>query len=334
MNPQHASEILTASAGKRIAVLGDLMLDRYIGGKASRISQEAPVPVVAVDDAHDVPGGAANVVRNLLALGAEVSAFGLIGADSAGGRLRELLREMGAHQDGVIESVFRKTTEKTRVLANRQQVVRIDTEDTHAPTDEENEAIVTALELHIRAGNVDALIVEDYAKGLITPDLVSRVLASANAANIPASLDPHPANPSHANGITAMTPNRAEAFQLAGLFESPPAADPTQDEALANVAKVLADRWGVANLLITLGPQGMILFREGASPRHVETRAREVFDVSGAGDTVIATLTLALAAGAPIEDAADLANHAAGVVVAKMGTAVVSPKELLASFES
>ncbi len=333
MNRSRASTLLTICEGNRIAVVGDLMLDRYVSGRASRISQEAPVPVVAVDDTHDVPGGAANVARNLLALGAHVNVFGLVGSDPAGARLHELLVDMGAGVNGIKKSPFRKTTEKTRVMANRQQVVRIDTEDTHPPSPDEESEIVNALMAAINNGEVDAVIIEDYAKGLITPGLLKKVISHANAAGCPIALDPHPAQVMTARGITAMTPNRSEAFQLAGAFEHKPAHDPLQDKALGDVAKTLIANWGVRYLLITLGPQGMILFRDDADPRHVETRAQEVFDVSGAGDTVIATLTLALAAEASIEDAADLANHAAGIVVGKMGTAVVGREELLASFE-
>ncbi len=332
MNRVSATELLSQCENIRIAVVGDLMLDRYVSGKASRISQEAPVPVVAVDDTHDVPGGAANVVRNLVALGANVSAFGVLGQDDAGARLRAMMIELGARVDGLIESESRRTTEKTRVLANRQQVVRIDTEDSHAASAEEEKSLRKTLYRAIDNGEIDALIVEDYAKGVITPSLVSGLIERANAAAIPVALDPHPANVMRLKGITAMTPNRAEAFQLAGLFESKPAPNPLEDTALANVAKSLADSWGVRYLLITLGPQGMILFRDGAQPRHVPTKAQEVYDVSGAGDTVIATLALALAADASIEDAADLANHAAGIVVGKAGTAVVEREELLASF--
>jgi D-beta-D-heptose 7-phosphate kinase/D-beta-D-heptose 1-phosphate adenosyltransferase len=332
MNQSHASEILTACEGKRIAVIGDLMLDRYVSGKSSRISQEAPVPVVAVDDTRDVPGGAANVVRNIVALGANVSVFGVVGADAAGERLRAMLADSGVNVDAILESESRRTTEKTRVLANRQQVVRIDTEDTHPATTLEETELKQSLRHAIVEGEIDAIIVEDYAKGLVTPGLVTTILAQAEKAEISVALDPHPANIMHTDGITAMTPNRSEAFQLAGLFESKPVADPLKDEALFNAAKVLAERYGVHYLLITLGPQGMILFRDGADPRHVETKAREVFDVSGAGDTVIATLSLALAGGAAIEDAADLANHAAGIVVGKAGTAVVERQELIASF--
>jgi len=334
MNQSHASEILTACEGKRIAVVGDLMLDRYVSGKASRISQEAPVPVVAVDDTHDVPGGAANVVRNVVALGASVSAYGVVGSDAPGARLSAMMAELGAQVDGLIQSDLRRTTEKTRVLANRQQVVRIDTEDTHPSSPEEEKRLTRAIARAIDGGEIDAIIIEDYAKGIITPTLVKSVLKHANAAEVPVALDPHPANIMRADGITAMTPNRSEAFQLAGLFESKPTANPLEDKALAKAAKSLTESWGVRYLLITLGPHGMILFRDGESPRHVHTKAQEVFDVSGAGDTVIATLTLGLAAGAPIEDAADLANHAAGIVVGKMGTAVVEREELLASFDN
>jgi D-glycero-beta-D-manno-heptose-7-phosphate kinase len=332
VNAPRASEILAACRGKRVAVVGDLMLDRYVSGNASRISQEAPVPVVAVDSTREVPGGAANVVRNIIALGGEAHAFGVVGADSSGARLLALLAEIGAAPGGVLESAKRRTTEKTRVMANRQQVVRIDTEDTHPLTADEEAAIGDRIAAGIDLAEIDAVLVEDYAKGVVTEGLMNRIVATATTAGIPVTMDPHPAHALRTHGLTAMTPNRAEAFQMAGAFESKAAANPLDDRPLLDVAARIAGEWRVANLLITLGPGGMLLFQRDGLPAHIETKAREVFDVSGAGDTVIATLTLALASGAGIEDAADLANHAAGIVVGKAGTAIVEQAELIASF--
>jgi len=278
-------------------------------------------------------GGAANVMRNLAALGADVSAYGLVGADAAGEQLRGMLDNLRIRTTGLLTAPGRPTTEKQRVFAGNQQVCRIDFETDQPAAVGLRRQMLAQLMAEIRAGAVDAVIVEDYAKGLLAQDMMAAVAKAAHAAGIPVGLDPHPGHPLRVPGLTLMTPNRAEAFGLAGHFHHAPGDSPQQDRALQQVAARLLRDWRPQFLLITLGAQGMALFERGQRGcHHIPTRAREVFDVSGAGDTVIAAFMLALLAGATGEEAADLANHAAGIVVGKLGTAVVTIPELLASF--
>ncbi len=314
----------------RVGVLGDLMLDRYIWGTASRISQEAPVPVVLVRRESATPGGAANVVRNLLTLGARARAFGVIGEDRHGAALRSLLAAEGADLSGVLTTPGRETTVKTRVIAGSQQVVRIDREtDEPLPAAQKSELLGRVRDA-LASGALDALILEDYAKGALSQDLVEEVLALCRRHGVWAALDPHPANPFNAKGLRLMTPNRSEAFALAGLHFRPTRLPLTADEPLLTVGARLRELWDPELLLVTLGADGMGLFAPPAPLLHIPTRARQVFDVSGAGDTVMAVCVLALLAGADAESAARLANHAAGLVVAKIGTAAVTPAELAA----
>lgn len=328
MNIERLDSIVGNFSGAGIAVIGDMMLDRYIWGDASRISQEAPVPVVAVNRMSAAPGGAANVIRNLATLGARPIPFGLVGDDAAGRELRELLAAAGAECDGLIVCPERHTTEKTRVLAGSQQVVRIDREDSAAISTEHRSALVVALEEACASGRVQGIIIEDYAKGCITHELLEAVIAIAGANDIPALMDPHPAHRYQLPGLTLMTPNRHEAFALAGAYEREAAADPAEDGALQAVVDTLHQQWASRYLLVTLGARGMALYCDGALRLHVHTRAREVFDVSGAGDTVISTFALALLGGGTPEEAAEIANYAAGEVVAKVGTATIAQEEL------
>jgi D-beta-D-heptose 7-phosphate kinase/D-beta-D-heptose 1-phosphate adenosyltransferase len=324
--------LIAGFAGKRVAVLGDVILDVYLWGKAQRISPEAPVPVVEMERRTETLGGAANVMRNLAALGAEVAAFSLTGRDAAGQRLRRLLDRQGIRTADLISTPGRTTTEKQRVFAGNQQVCRIDYETCEDVPGELRAQLVARLAAAIRAGEVDAVIIEDYAKGLLDRAMVTAVVEAAAKAGLPTGLDPHPGHPLQVKGLTLMTPNRAEAFGLAGLYPHAPVDPPDQDEGLRRVAAKLMAQWGPRHLLVTLGAQGMALFGPRRACHHVPTRAREVFDVSGAGDTVIATFMMALLAGAVGSEAADIANHAAGIVVGKLGTAVATTDELLASF--
>ena len=319
---------------KRIGVVGDLMLDRYVWGGASRISQEAPIPVVEVKSTTARPGGAANVLNNIVTLGGEAVAFGVVGHDEAGDTLRGLLGELAVDTAGVLRDPARVTTEKTRIIANHQQIVRVDTERKEPLSAETEAALLDAVRRALAAGGLDALILEDYAKGVLSPTLAQAIAARATDAGVPVALDPHPANALGVTGLTLMTPNRAEAFALAGVYHSEPVTPLEKDAALLEVARKLQARWAVESLLVTLGADGMALFRPDTAPLHVPTQAKEVFDVSGAGDTVIASCVLALAAGAAPEDAASLSNHAAGVVVGKVGTAPVSSEELVAYFKA
>ncbi len=315
-----------------IGVIGDLMLDRYVWGRASRISQEAPIPVVEVREVTMRPGGAANVLHNLLALGAQTHAYGVIGKDINGDNLLALLKELGADTHAIVQDADRITTEKTRILAGSQQVVRVDTEHKQPISPEATTQLLAYLEEDLAQGRIHGLIIEDYAKGTLGPNMVTAIVHMAKTHDIPVAMDPHPANPMPIAELTLMTPNRAEAFALAGHYLSESVDPVIEDEALMKVAAQLQKSCSVKYLLITLGAGGMALFRTDAPPLHVPTVAREVFDVSGAGDTVIASFLLALVAGSSPETAAVIANHAAGVVVGKVGTAPVNLEELIAGF--
>ncbi len=319
-------------SGKRVAVFGDLMLDRYIWGQATRISQEAPVPIVTVNRRNAAPGGAANVLRNIASLGARAAAYGVIGDDANGADLLTLLSEQSIDVSGVLHDAERTTTEKTRIIAEHQQVVRVDVEEVAPISDEHVRDVVERLDDEAGNDGLHAIIIEDYSKGMVTEAALKAIADVGARHGIPIALDPHPGNAASAEGIAMLTPNRAEAFAMAGVYLRPAVRPVMEDKALLEVVHILQDRWKTRYLLVTLGGDGMALFQNGEPPVHISTQAREVFDVSGAGDTVIASFVLALIAGASAEDAAIVSNHAAGVVVGKVGTAPVTPEELLASF--
>jgi D-glycero-beta-D-manno-heptose-7-phosphate kinase len=326
------SEILGAFPRIKILVIGDLMLDEFLWGKVTRISPEAPVPVVDIQRRAAYPGGAANVARNLAGLGARAGLAGVIGEDDPGRRLVQLLTDEGIATGSVRKTPLRPTTHKTRVCAitrqlhdhleieDQQQIVRVD-DETRAPLDPESRSwLFDRLRAEISAH--DAVILEDYAKGLIDQELVTLVVAEAKKHGKIVAIDPNPNNPFDWSGGTALKPNRREVFLTAGLPYS-------QDEAeVLKAAAVLQKTHAIRYLLITLSEAGMLLVEEGKKPYHTPTRAQDVFDVSGAGDTAIAAFTLALAAGATGIEAAEIANHAAGVVVGKLGTATLNVDEL------
>jgi len=330
MNARQLQKTLSRFPRRHILVAGDVMLDRFLWGKVSRISPEAPVPVVEVTSESCFPGGAANVARNLRALGASVSVLGVLGDDSAGGQLRDSLDQQGVNTDGLIVDPNRPTTLKTRIVAHNQQVVRFDHErkDPVSPTTERQ--LLETFASHL--DNVAAVIFEDYAKGVLSQRLLNLMQRLAHKKRKLTAADPNSRRLLRYSGLTAVTPNRAEAFAAAGAPTGEPADEVLGDEPLMRVGQSLLRIWKPRNLLITLGEQGMCLFRPGKKPHHIPTVAQEVFDVSGAGDTVIAALVLALAAGANPVEAAEISNHAAGVVVGKIGTATCSPDELLESF--
>ncbi|MFP6616435.1 MAG: PfkB family carbohydrate kinase [Candidatus Hydrogenedentota bacterium] len=332
MNIQRVQTLVDQFRNQRVAVIGDLMIDRYIWGTASRISQEAPVPVVAVDRETATPGGAANVLRNLACLGAQPLAFGVIGDDSAGHELSGLLLEHGVATDGLIHDAARTTTEKTRIICDHQQVVRVDSERVEALNDSHESELIESLSAAIQSGLLDAIIIEDYNKGTVTGSLLQGLAELGQQHGIYVALDPHPGNRALIEGITAMTPNRAEAFAMAGIYPTSPVLPIEQDQALMEVVAQLQSKWSPDFLLITLGGEGMALFQDGQPAHHIPTRAREVFDVSGAGDTVISSFVLGLLAEATPDEAAAISNHAAGVVVSKVGTATVSSEELIHAF--
>jgi D-beta-D-heptose 7-phosphate kinase/D-beta-D-heptose 1-phosphate adenosyltransferase len=317
-------EILERSRGLRVAVVGDLMLDVYLVGNVSRISPEAPVPVVHVHEERYALGGAANVAANVAALGAEVHLVGYVGADDAGRRIRDAL----ATQDGgrihprLAERHDRPTTTKTRVVAKSQQVVRFDREHEHDVDD----ACAGELCDHVRAAvaESDALVLEDYNKGVLVPSVIRAALDAAAEAGIPSVVDPKFRNFMAFGGATVFKPNALELGSALGTHVRP------HDDAWLEDARV---RVGAKHLLLTLGEGGMALRSDGDDTFRIPTVAREVFDVSGAGDTVTAFVAVALAAGASMREAAVLANLAAGIEVGKPGVAVVTPEELRAEVD-
>jgi len=317
------SAVLSGFSGKRILVIGDLMLDEYIWGKVSRISPEAPVPVVDVTRESYYPGGAANVARNLREFTDHVAVMGSAGTDSAGQRLMDLLAASHIDTSAVQQSPEFATTVKTRIMARNQQVVRVDRERVSGP---DLDRAASDLDRVISAS--DAVIVTDYGKGFLTESLAHEVCRTVAEHGKVLAIDPHPHRMFAWPGAAAIKPNRAEAFQAAGLPPSEPAADVLDDRPLLQAGRRLLDRWNCGCLLVTLGEQGMLLLERDNEPYPIPARAREVFDVSGAGDTAIAVFTLGLAAGATPPEAAELANQASGVVVGKVGTATVTSAEL------
>lgn len=331
MNRTQLAPLIERFAGKRILVIGDLILDEFIWGKVSRISPEAPVPVVEVSSESWFPGGAANVARNLREFARDVRMMGVTGVDAHAEHLKQLLTADGIDVSAVQSHGCYQTIVKTRIIARQQHVVRIDREKRLQLQPDHAAAALRQLEAMLP--ELDAVIVEDYGKGMLPQDFAAAVCELTNRAGKILAVDPNPTNPLAWKHVTVIKPNRSEAFASAGLPASDPVEPPTADAALIEVGRVLSGKWDADNLLITLGEHGVLLFRHDAPPYHAPTRAREVFDVSGAGDTVIAIFTLALSAGATPAEAAEIANHASGVVVGKLGTATVTPAELLASFE-
>ncbi|MFO7821288.1 MAG: PfkB family carbohydrate kinase [Lentisphaeria bacterium] len=336
MSDEHLKKFITHFPEYRVAVVGDLMLDRYTWGSATRISQEAPVPVVKVARETQAPGGAANVVANLLGLGSKAGTFGFVGDDLHGNRLRKLLVDSGAEDAGIFKHPKRHTTVKTRVICNHQQVVRIDHEAAFplGPGDDCFVHLKQALCENLKAGYYDALIFEDYAKGLLSAELMEEVVEVARDNGVVTALDPHPSHNFKVKNLSLITPNRAEAFALAGMYAAPAVTPLKDDKSLLEVGRCLLEQWAPQHLLITLGGQGMALFTLGAeAPLHIPTRAKSVYDVSGAGDTVTASFVLALLSGASPRECAQVANHAAGIVVGKVGTVPVTVAELLENLE-
>jgi rfaE bifunctional protein kinase chain/domain len=314
-------ELLRAGSTQRVAVVGDAMLDVYLRGDVSRISPEAPVPVVRVLDRKLALGGAANVAQNVLAIGAECELVAAVGGDRGGAQLREMLDALGADTRALV-TVERPTTTKTRVLARAQQVVRFDEEDDAdiAGTDVAN--LIGRAEAAI--ADADALVLQDYNKGVLTGALIEAVMTEAAKRDIPVVVDPKYRNFFAYRGATIFKPNRRELEAAVGA-----SVDLDHPEALPGVLA----RLGVENLLLTLGEAGMALIAADGEVGRVPTTAREVYDVVGAGDTVTAYLATMLAAGASPAEAAVIANFAAGVEVAKLGAATVSTEEVTEAYD-
>jgi len=331
MDLKSLQQILDRAPGKRILVIGDLMLDEFIWGKVGRISPEAPVPVVEVTGESFYPGGAANVARNLRQFVDQVSVIGLVGKDRSGQQLRELLTEQKIDIANVVEDEKFPTIVKTRIIARHQQVVRVDREQIVAPSPDQIAKVVAAVRKKL--AQLDAIIFEDYGKGFLAAELIAQIASDATAAGKIVAADPNPRNLIDWNGVTAVKPNRTEAFLAAGIPWRDPDDSPQDDVDLVRAGTTLLERWNTKYILITLGEHGMMLFQKNKPRHHIPTKARQVFDVSGAGDTAIALFTLALACDATPLEAAEIANHGSAVVVAKLGTATVTREELVASFE-
>jgi D-glycero-beta-D-manno-heptose-7-phosphate kinase len=313
-------DIVKNFSHRRILVVGDVMLDHYLWGNVERISPEAPVPVVQVDREEMRPGGAANVALNLIGLGAKASLAGMIGEDQAGNTLIEVLRRELVDTRFLAFDKTRPTTVKTRIIAHNQQVVRFDKEMKKAAAAE----TVRELLRRIRE-NIDefhAVIVSDYGKGVVGKMLMDGLRVVAKAARIPIAVDPKIRNVAVYKCVDLITPNHHEAGEMLGTRLI------NEDKAVESAGNKLVKRLDLQCLLITRAALGMSLFRPGRSPTHIPTVARQVFDVTGAGDSVIAATTLARVSGAGWEESASIANQAAGIVVGKVGTAVVTAKEL------
>jgi D-beta-D-heptose 7-phosphate kinase/D-beta-D-heptose 1-phosphate adenosyltransferase len=322
---KRAADLLRLLTDRHLVVLGDVMLDEFIWGDVTRVSPEAPVPVVDIRRESTHLGGAANVLANLLALGAKATVIGVVGDDFAGERIRISVREKSAMQtDGslIIDS-SRPTTTKTRIIAHNQMVVRADREHRTPVNDQTEELIISAVTAAIKRAH--ALIISDYDKGVVTPRILSQILPAAYA-RMPVLIDPKMRNFDAYRPATLVTPNHHEALRVAGLEED-------SDATLRQAAWVIRQRLGCDAVLITRGDRGMMLVEGDDDPVNVETAAQEVFDVTGAGDTVIATLAGALAAGATMTEAAVMANQAAGIVVGKLGTATATAAEVINSIQ-
>jgi rfaE bifunctional protein kinase chain/domain len=311
-------ELLEQIKSLRVLVIGDVMLDRYVIGEVSRISPEAPVPVLAVTEERSVAGGAANVALNLRSLGAAVEVIGWFGEDERGGELIDLLNQSDVEVDTRFRFASAPTISKSRVTASNQQICRVDRESSpqHYLPDLKKLGNLIA----DKASSVDAVIVSDYGKGFVSDDLLSLVRPTAQFL----SVDPKPSRPLAYGRPDLLTPNRLEALELAGLSRETRCPFPQEE-----VVRKIFEKFSPRLLAITLGAEGMLLAEDGKILQTIPTAAREVFDVSGAGDTVIASLSVALAAGQSFVQAAEFANLAAGVVVGKVGTASVSPAEIL-----
>jgi len=313
-------EIINKFKKAKVLVVGDLMLDEYVWGDVTRISPEAPVPILKVNKENFLPGGASNVANNIVTLGGKAILVGVIGSDGRGEILKKTLKDKGVDIGGVISDISRPTTLKTRVIASHQQVVRIDKEKTDPLSSKVLSKVIDYVRRKLE--DVDSLIIEDYGKGVIIPQLLDKVVSMARAKNKLIIVDPKEENFSFYKGITGITPNQHEASCAVGFAIK-------DEETLNKAGFKLLNKLGCKVVVITLGERGMRVFERRKRSVHIPTVAQEVFDVSGAGDTVIGTFTLSLSCGAEPIVAAHIANCAAGIVIGKLGTAVVTKDELI-----
>jgi rfaE bifunctional protein kinase chain/domain len=324
LTKNRVTEILQALRDLNIVVLGDVMLDEFVWGDVTRISPEAPVPVVDVRRESVHLGGAANVLANLIALGARGSVAGVVGNDDAGKRLRNGLRELGGHaNDNLIVDEMRPSTIKTRIIAHSQLVVRADRESRTSVSAAIEQQIISRLKEALQ--EADAFVVSDYDKGVVTPRILGEILPFAYE-RVPVLIDPKLRNFNFYKPATLVTPNHHEALRMSDTEDH-------SDDGSHHAATVIRQKLDCDAVLITRGDRGMMLLERDGEPVYVNTAAREVYDVTGAGDTVIAALAGALAVGAGMIEAAALANHAAGIVVGKVGTATATADELIATFD-
>jgi D-beta-D-heptose 7-phosphate kinase/D-beta-D-heptose 1-phosphate adenosyltransferase len=330
MDLSRLEQILDRAPSTRITVIGDLMLDEFVWGKVGRISPEAPVPVVEVTGESFYPGGAANVARNLREFVERVAVIGMLGKDRSGQQLLELLTAQNIDTSNAVEDETFSTIVKTRIIALHQQVVRVDREKFVSPSPEQVAKIVAAIQNIIQKS--DAIIFEDYGKGFVTTELVSEIARQARAAGKIIAADPNPRHSVDWRGVTVVKPNRSEAFLGSGIPWREPDEAPAKDADLKRAGEALLKKWETKYVLVTLGEHGMMLFQQNEAPHYIPTKARQVFDVSGAGDTAIGLFTLGLVCGATPIEAAEIANHGSAVVVSKLGTATVTRDELIASF--
>ncbi len=321
MNARELEAVLAARGTPRVLIVGDLILDRYVSGDVSRISPEAPIPVLAARRAEEKLGGAGNVAANLVAMGAKVDVVGVLGEDGWGRALRQLLEDLGVATDGCVIDAARPTVQKTRLMSGPQQMLRVDWEDARAVAGAARDALLAALPARVKGAQ--AVVLSDYGKGVLVPEVVAAVIAAARAARVPVLVDPKGDDYRRYKGATLVTPNRKEAEQAIGrkiprLEDLPAAADDLLETAELDAA------------VITLGADGIYFQDRRGASGHVPARARQVFDVTGAGDTVVAQLAFHLADGVPLAQAVELANQAAAITVARLGTHAVSRAELLA----
>jgi D-beta-D-heptose 7-phosphate kinase / D-beta-D-heptose 1-phosphate adenosyltransferase len=321
----HLASIVSRFPQAKIAVVGDLMADRFIYGSARRLSPEAPVPVVDVARQVLQPGGAANVANNVLSLGGALWLYGVLGQDEAGGSVLRALAGNGARLEGVLQLAERPTTLKTRVVAQAQHMLRFDQEDASPLPDSITAVLLERLEPQL--GELSAVVLSDYAKGVLTPQLIANVIMACRAKGVPVIVDPKPVNAHLYTGADLIKPNLGEALRLVSHVQDATDAD------MPGVCASLQNRFGVPNIVVTAGGRGMFV-RAGEEYEHLPGLPREVYDVAGAGDTTLAAIALALAAGAGVFDAARLGNLAGSIAVGRLGVTAVSAGELLAEAEA
>jgi len=312
-------DIIERFSDVKVLVFGDLMLDLYLSGRVDRVSPEAPVPILKVDGERAVPGGAANVAANVIGLGAKAFVSGIVGTDHFGRDLSASLQTLGADSSGVIVSENRPTTVKTRLIAQHHQLGRFDREVASSLDSAERESLWMALEPLIE--ECDVVLVSDYGKGVVDEELIVRLITKSNDLERPVIVDPKGLDFSKYRNSTLLTPNEREALESAEFFGH-------KGRDINSSGRFLLDRFSLKTLLVTLGERGMVLFREDADAVEIAADERNVFDVTGAGDTVISTLAVALAAGASLDAAARMANYAAGVVVEHLGTTAITAAAL------